>query len=331
MRDREVDLQPGVAGASAEPKRDHDLVGCVDELLRLDVHLLECLCLGEDETDEFVAAPPLAGAPLGKGAPGRRAQDHVVVQRPLDLIHELGVVPGLIRAVQVVAALVRVVQLGIHGARQLHVLLRHPSGSISRTRLAGAGQPRAAGASLRPPLALGQSRSTTKNELPSGSRKKNIGGTGSPIRETSSSTLTPRVLQGGVGGIDVGAGERGPRLDPDRIALPRRHDGDRRRRAGRRHLEPAHAVTEWGVAAHLETELLRVELKRAVLVGHRDDHGPDLGDLRRCSCLRHSVLLWLVIWRLGPRGAAELIGRAASRRCASQQRPLPAQRTTAAA
>jgi hypothetical protein len=36
-----------------------------------------------------------------------------------------------------------------------------------------------------------QSRSTTMNLLPSGSRKKYIGGTGSPMRMTSASTSTP--------------------------------------------------------------------------------------------------------------------------------------------
>src|SRR6185437_6482243 len=49
--------------------------------------------------------------------------------------------------------------------------------------------PRAADRAQRDPV-TGQT-CTTISELPSGSRNQNIGGTGSPIRETCSSTSTP--------------------------------------------------------------------------------------------------------------------------------------------
>ena len=55
----------------------------------------------------------------------------------------------------------------------------------------------------RPSGRVGQDCSTTISVCPVGSRNQNIGGTGSPIRETSASTSTPSSFMRRVGGVDV--------------------------------------------------------------------------------------------------------------------------------
>jgi hypothetical protein len=61
--------------------------------------------------------------------------------------------------------------------------------------------------------------STTISEWPMGSRSQNIGGTGSPIRDTSASHVHPAGLQGGVGGVDVAGGQRDPGRPLRRVDL----------------------------------------------------------------------------------------------------------------
>jgi hypothetical protein len=48
------------------------------------------------------------------------------------------------------------------------------------------------------------------------------------------------------------------------------------------------------VGALLEPELADEELQRTVLVGYRDEHGPDLADTRGAGVVRHAPLLHLI-------------------------------------
>ena len=66
------------------------------------------------------------------------------------------------------------------------------------------------------PVSSGSS-STMSSVLASGSRNQNIGGTGSPKRETSASTSTPRRPQLGVGRVDVVGGQADAGLHADRV------------------------------------------------------------------------------------------------------------------
>ena len=103
--------------------------------------------------------------------------------------------------------------------------------------------------------------------MPSGSRNQNIGGTGSPIRETSASTSTPLDSELGVGGVDVVGGQDDPGLDAGLVdSRPRRRERDPGTAARRIDLDPAVLVAERNVGALLEAERL-VELDRAILVG----------------------------------------------------------------
>src|SRR6478672_9962109 len=59
----------------------------------------------------------------------------------------------------------------------------------------------------------------------------------------------------------------------------RRHKGDHRIRTGWSHLDPAEALAELGVRAHLEAEFVAVERKRAILIAHREVDGAHAGDV----------------------------------------------------
>ena len=83
------------------------------------------------------------------------------------------------------------------------------------------------------------------------------------MRDTSSSTSTPRPFELGVVGVDVLAGQRDARLDARRVARARLDERDRRVGARRGDLDPAVAVAEGDVHALLEAELLGVEGERA--------------------------------------------------------------------
>src|SRR5262249_4541969 len=61
-----------------------------------------------------------------------------------------------------------------------------------------------------------------------------------------------------------------------RPARGRRGEGDRGDGVAGSHFDPPLAVAEGDVGTLLEAELLDVELDLTVLVGHRDDDGPDL-------------------------------------------------------
>src|SRR5438094_4067512 len=95
-----------------------------------------------------------------------------------------------------------------------------------------------------------------------------------------------RVLQRRVGGLDVVGRDDDPGL-PARLELAhRRRQGHRRRAAARSDLDPAHLpVREGLVDTLLEAERLCVEGDRAILVGGRNRHAADLGDVR----LGHAV------------------------------------------
>jgi hypothetical protein len=83
--------------------------------------------------------------------------------------------------------------------------------------------------------------------------------------------------EGAMGGVAAG-----------RLTLAARDERDRVRRARRGHLEPAVALAAIGeVGALLEPERAEVELERPVLVGHRDEHGPDLADPRQVCGVGH--------------------------------------------
>jgi hypothetical protein len=116
--------------------------------------------------------------------------------------------------------------------------------------------------------------------LPSGSRNQNIGGTGPPIGVD----VDAKPLELGIGFVDVVGGEADTGLDPGRVALPRRRQGDAGGSARRVDLDPAVALAERDVGALLEAERL-VELDRSVLIGTRDHHQADLADVG--CCLAH--------------------------------------------
>ena len=106
--------------------------------------------------------------------------------------------------------------------------------------------------------------------MPSWSRKKNIGGTGSPMRETSSDRR--RCHERRV--VVVLARQADAGLDPGRVLVAaRQHQRDPRVRSLRRDLDPAVAVAEGDVRALLQAQLADVELDRLVLVGD-GDHRP---------------------------------------------------------
>src|ERR1019366_970479 len=92
-------------------------------------------------------------------------------------------------------------------------------------------------------------------------------------------------------GVDVLGGEGHVGVDPDRFALLWWHQGDGTGSPRRRHFDPAVPPPEGDVGALLESERSQVELERAVLVAHGNDHGPDLGDPRLGRGLSHEVLL----------------------------------------
>jgi len=83
------------------------------------------------------------------------------------------------------------------------------------------------------------------------------------------------VAKGAMVRLAIPGGEADPGVDAGRAAAGR-GQGDRRRRTGRRHLDPAHASAEWGVAPHLEPEHAGVEGEGAISVRDRNRDGADL-------------------------------------------------------
>jgi hypothetical protein len=69
--------------------------------------------------------------------------------------------------------------------------------------------------------------------------------------------------------------------------LGRWDERDRDRGSRRSHLDPATALAVGEVAALLESKLAEVELERPVLVGNRDEHGPNLADAGRAFGVGH--------------------------------------------
>ena len=68
-------------------------------------------------------------------------------------------------------------------------------------------------------------------------------------------------------------------LPPALLAGRRRREGDRRRRAGDLHLDPAHVGTHRDVDDLLEAEGSDVEVDGAVGVGDGDAHAADLREI----------------------------------------------------
>jgi hypothetical protein len=142
----------------------------------------------------------------------------------------------------------------------------------------------------------GQSGWTIRKRFPSGSRKKNCGGTGSGTVASTENKARPALprtrnlgihvnasgAEGCVVSLDVLCRKRALSLvTASGLAFARGDQRDRVYCARRSNLDPPLALAVREVCSLLEPQLVEVELWRSVLIANRDEYGTNLADLGR--------------------------------------------------